>query len=98
MYMITAGIIGDGITHGYGMIHGYGTVGDGIDHGVMAHLTDGVGILGDGMSDLPGDGITGDMVILIMVMGIMAIHIIITTMEIITEEVLPITQAEEEVC
>ena len=94
-----AGVIGDGMTHGYGMIHGCGTAGDGTDHGVMAQIMDGAGILGDGMQVLDGDGMTlGDGMQVLDGDGTTGDGIIIIIMEIITEEALPITQAEEEVC
>ena len=92
------GIPGDGMTHGFGTILGCGIAGDGTDHGVMAHLMDGVGIIGDGMQVLDGDGMTLGVGIQVLDGdGITGDGIIIIT-EVITEEALLIMQVEEEAC
>jgi len=85
------------MTLGCGIVLGCITVGPITDLGDGVLVMPGVGIIGVGMLDLDGDGTTGDMVIHIMAMAIMATLTTIIITEITTEEELPTMRAEEAV-
>lgn len=94
-----AGEPGVGMTLGCGTlgitVAGVGTIGDGETHGDGVLIMDGDGIIGAGMLDSAGDGITGDGITGGMDIHIMAIPTTIIIMGITVEEALPTMQAGE---